>query len=113
MSKLNIDQQYELAAKIQNLVMFVGLLSMSEVESLKELRSQLKDQNSRLNAVAGVITPLAETNHKVARHNAMIKRIDAIIAISESNFDMMTADKNLKSEKEGQDKIAEMFGLLG
>lgn len=113
MSELNIDQQYELAAKIQNLVIFVGLLSVTEVDTLRKLRKQLLDQNSRLEAVAGVITPLHESEHKVSHHNAMIKRIDAIIAISESNFDMAGADKKLEDAKEGQDKIAKMFGLLG
>ena len=58
MSKLDLDAQYELAARIQNLIMFVGLLTPDEVDALKELKENLQKSNSTMGAVAGILAPL-------------------------------------------------------
>lgn len=111
MSILSIDQQYEFGAKIQNLIMFVGLLTEDEIETLHELRKNLVSQNSTLGAASGTLIPLEKADHKIARHNAMIKRLDAIIAIHESNLEMEDADISFKEAQEGRRKINELFGL--
>jgi len=111
MSKLDLDAQYDLAFKIQNLIMFVGLLSDEEVEALHELKKQLKESNSTTMAASGTLIPLEKAEHKVARQRAMIKRIDAFIAISESNKDMQDADVELEKTERGQKKIEELFNL--
>lgn len=111
MSKLDIDKQYDLAAKIQQLIIFVGLLSDEEVEALKDLRKSLIESNSSLNAVAGILTPLEESDHKISRQKSMIKRIEAFIAISETNKEMGDADEKLAKDKAGKETINRMFGL--
>lgn len=113
MAVLSIDDQYEFGEKIKTIVMFIGLLTEDELDTLKSLRDNLKKENSTLGAVAGIITPLEESEHKMARHNAMVKRIDALIAIHESNFEMGDADSTLAEAKAGRDKINSMFGLGG
>jgi hypothetical protein len=113
MSDLPLDAQYELAAKIQQLVIFTGLLSDDEIEALKKMRANLKDQNSNLSAVSGVITPMAESEHKIARNHAMIKRIDALVAIHESNYDLRDADNEFQNSKDNHQKVLDMFGLAG
>lgn len=112
MSLLSIDQQYEFAAKIQNLIMFVGLLTDDEVETLQTMRKQLQKEIGNLGAVAGVLAPLAESDHKISHNEIMIKRLDAILAIHQSNLDMRDADNKLESQKAGEQKIKDMFGLL-
>lgn len=111
MSKLDLEKQYELAGRIQQLIIFVGLLSEDEVEALKELRQNLKESNSSLNAVAGILTPLEESDHKISRQTAMIKRIDAFLAIHETNQEIGDADAKLAKDKAGRETINKMFGL--
>lgn len=111
MSKLSLDAQYELAAKVQNLVMFVGLLSDDELEALAELKSNLQESNSTLSSVAGILTPLEESEHKIARQRAMIKRVDALIALHETNQEMQDADTELEKSKKGREEIARLFNL--
>lgn len=111
MSELSLDAQYELAAKIQNLIMFVGLISDDEIDALRELKKSLQDSNSKIGAVAGILTPLEESEHKISRQQAMIKRIDAFIAIAETNQEMQDADEELEKSKKGREKIAELFNL--
>lgn len=111
MSSLDLDAQYDLANKIQNLIMFVGLLKPEEVEALHELKKSLQDSNSTMGAVAGILAPLEESEHKIARQRAMIKRIDAFIAISETNHEMQDADQELEKSKKGREKINALFGL--
>jgi hypothetical protein len=108
---LSLDRQYDLAGKIETLIMFVGLLADDEVEAIKSLKEKLEDEIPSLQAVAGVLAPLEETEHKIAHYRAMIKRTDAIIAISESNKEMSVADGDLEKSKESRDMIAKMFGL--
>lgn len=111
MSKLDLDKQYELATKIQHLIMFVGLLQPDEVEALKELKKNLQESNSSIGAVAGILTPLEESDHKISRQRAMIKRIDAFLAISETNHEMQDADDELEKSKKGRETINALFGL--
>lgn len=111
MSKLDIDAQYELASKIQNLIMFVGLLKDDEIIALREMRNSVEDQISQLGAVAGIITPLEETEQKIAHLKAIIKRTDAVISIHETNVDMKEADEVFEASKKGREQIKELFGL--
>lgn len=111
MAVLNIDEQYEFGERIKTIVMFVGLLTEDEIDTLKSLRDNLKEQNSSLGAVAGILTPLEESEHKISRHNSMVKRIDAILAIHESNLEMGDADNKLANEKSSRAQINSMFGL--
>ena len=111
MPEMDLDKQYELAGKIQNLVMFVGLLSEEEVSALKELRQALKDQSGSISAVAGTLVDLEKAEHKVDRNAAMTKRIDAIIAISESNVELQAADAKLENAEKSRETINRMFGL--
>lgn len=111
MSKLDLDAQYELAAKVQNLVMFVGLLKPEEIEALQELKQNLRDDNSKIGAMSGTILPLEESEHKISRQRSMIKRIDALIAIHESNVEMQDADTELEKSKKGRESINALFGL--
>ncbi len=111
MSKLDLDAQYELAARIQNLIMFVGLLTPDEIDALKELKENLHSSNSSLGAVAGILAPLEESEHKISRQRAMIKRIDAFLALAETNQEMQDADAELDKAKKGRDTINALFGL--
>lgn len=111
MSTLDIDKQYELAAKIQNLIMFVGLMTPEEVIAVKAMRDQIEDSMSSLAAISGTITPLEESDHKIAHYKVMIKRIDAVLAIAESNTEMQDADEEFEKSKKGRDDIKRMFGL--
>lgn len=111
MSNLSLEKQEELAARIMQLVVFVGLLTPDEVESLKELRQNLQESNGTMNAVAGILAPLEEANHKVSRQQAMIKRIDAFIALHESGVDLQQADEEFKKAKDGQAQVNRLFGL--
>lgn len=111
MSKLSLDAQYELAAKVQNLIMFIGLISDEEIEALRDLKRSLQDSNSKLGAVAGILAPLEESEHKISRQQAMIKRIDAFIAIAETNQEMQDADQELEKAKKGRETINSLLGL--
>lgn len=111
MSELSLDAQYELAAKVQNLIMFIGLISDEEIEALRELKRSLQDSNSKLGAVAGILAPLEESEHKISRQQAMIKRIDAFIAIAETNQEMQDADQELEKAKKGRETINSLLGL--
>lgn len=111
MSKLSLDAQYDLAAKIQQLVIFVGLLQPEEIEALKDLKKSLQESNSTMGAVAGILAPLEESEHKISRQRSMIKRIDAFIAISETNHEMQDADSELEKAKKGRETINALFGL--
>lgn len=111
MSKLSLDDQYNLAAKIQNLVMLIGLLTDDETEALLEMRRNLLEQVSKLQAIGGTIVPLESSEHKVSHLNAMVARIDAILSINNSNVMMQEADKKLQDDQDSRGKIAAMFGL--
>lgn len=111
MSKLDLDAQYELAARIQNLLMFVGLLSADEIEALKELKQSLQDDNSRIGAMSGTILPFEESEHKIKRQQVMIRRIDAFMALAESNHEMQDVDAELEKSKKGREQLKELFGL--
>ena len=108
---LDIDKQYELAAKIQNLIMFVGMLTPEEVDGIKQMRDNLEEQISRLSAMSGVITPYEESQNKIAHYKASIKRADAILAIAETNQEMQDADAEFEASKKGRDEINALFGL--
>lgn len=108
---MDIDKQYELAAKIQNLIMFVGLLTPEEVTGIKDMREQVSDQISSLSAISGVITPLEESENKIAHYRCIVKRCDAILAIVESNMDMQAADQEFEASKKGRAEINALFGL--
>ncbi len=111
MSKLDLEAQHELASRIQNLVMFVGLLKPEEIEALKDLKQSLQESNGNLSAVAGILTTLEDSEHKISRQRSMIKRIDAFIAIHETNFEMQDADQELEKSKKGRESINALFGL--
>lgn len=111
MSELSLDAQYELAAKIQNLIMFVGLLTPEEIDGIKQMRDQTEQQISSLSAISGTLTPFEESENKIAHYRAIIKRSDAIISIAESNKDMQDADAEFEASKKGRADIARMFGL--
>lgn len=111
MSKLDLDAQYELAARIQNLIMFVGLLTPDEVDALKELKKSLQESNSSLGAVAGILAPLEESEHKISRQRSMMKRIDAFLALAETNQELQDADHELEKAKKGRETINALFGL--
>lgn len=111
MSNLDLDAQYELGEKIKALVMFVGLLTLDEIDAIKELKHNLQESNSTMSAIGGLITPLEESDHKIARQRAMIKRIDAVLAIAETNQEMQDADIELQKAKAGREKINALFGL--
>lgn len=111
MSLLTTDEQYELATKIQTLIMFVGALNVKEVMGIQQMREQVEDQISSLSAVSGIITPLEESENKIAHYRCILKRCDAILAIHESNLDMAEADKKFEDSKKGREQIKELFGL--
>ena len=111
MSTLELDAQYELASKIQNLIMFVGLLSDDEIAALKELKKSLHDSNSKTSSVAGLLVPLEKAEHKIKRQSIMIKRIDAFIQIAASNNELQDADRELDDKLKGKEKLEELFGL--
>lgn len=111
MADLDMDAQYELANKIQTLIMFVGLLKPEEIEGIKKMRDQVEESISRLAAVSGTLTPLEESDNKIAHYRAIVKRADAILAIAESNEDMKLADAEFEASKKGREQIKEFFGL--
>lgn len=111
MSELSLDAQYELAAKVQNLIMFVGLLTPEEIEGIKQMRDQVEQNISSLSAMSGVITPFEESENKIAHYRAIIKRSNAILAIAESNQEMQEADAEFEQSKKGRDEINALFGL--
>lgn len=111
MSELSLDAQYELANKIQTLIMFVGMLTPEELDGIKQMREQVEQQISSLSAVSGIITPLEETENKIAHNKCIIKRCDAILAIAESNQEMQDADIEFEKSKKGREDIAALFGL--
>lgn len=111
MSILSTEDQYNLAAKVQNLIMFVGLLTPDEVETLEKLRDNLKEDNSRIAAISGTIVSMEKADHKIARQNAMVKRINAVLAIHQSNVEMGDADQKLADDEAGREQINKMFGL--
>jgi len=111
MSELSLDAQYELAAKVQNLIMFVGLLTPEEIEGIKQMRDQVEQNISSLSAISGTITPLEESENKIAHYKAIVKRSNAILAIAESNADMQAADAEFEASKKGREEIKRMFGL--
>jgi hypothetical protein len=111
MSKLTIDEQYAFGEKLKQLVIFVGLLTDAEIEALKGLRQDLREQNSTLSTTAGVLTDFDASEHQIARHDAMIKRIDAVLAIHESNLEMDDADQKYATEKASREQLNRMFGL--
>lgn len=113
MAILSKDEQYIFAEKIKQLIMFIGLLGQDEIDTLKSMKQRLHESNSNLSAVAGILTPLEESDHKIAHQTAMIKRINGLLAINESNQIMQDADSKLENEKAGRDKINSMFGLGG
>jgi hypothetical protein len=108
---LDIDAQYELANKIQTLIMFVGLLKPEEIDGIKQMRDQVEDNISSLSAISGTITPFEESENKIAHYRVIIKRCDAILAIAESNKDMADADAEFEASKKGRDEINALFGL--
>lgn len=111
MSSLDVEAQYELAAKVQNLIMFVGLLTAEEIIGIKQMRDQVKEQVSSLQAVSGTLVPMEEAEKKIAHYRAIIKRSDALIAIAESNEEMKAADAEYEKNKNSRETISRMFGL--
>lgn len=111
MSKLSIDEQYNFAEKLKQLVIFVGLLSDDEVGALKELRDNLLKQNNNLRTVGGILVDLDAADHKIARHEAMVQRIDGLLAIHESNKLLADADSEYADKKASNEKLNAMFGL--
>lgn len=111
MSLLSHEDQLIFGEKIKQLIMFVGLLSPDEIETLKQLKESLYEENSTLNTIGGVLVDIDKADHKIARHKAMIKRIDGLVAIHESNLEMGDANVTLAEKQKGKQTINELFGL--
>ena len=106
-----MERQLELAEKIKTLIMFVGILEPDEVQDIKNMRDSIQEQISTLHTIGGLLTPLEESDKKIAHLKATIKRINAILDISESNIDMQKADAQYNLDKQNSKQIMGMFGL--
>lgn len=108
---LSDGEVLELAAKIEQILMVIGLLDEREIAAMNRLKESIADEASKLHAVAGLLVPLHEANYKLKQLSVQTVRIESLIKIVESNKQLQEAGEELDESKKHQETINNMFGL--
>jgi len=101
----------EIAKKLDDIFDLVDLLSEEDIDYLRDVKDEIQDANSSLQAVGGILTPLNQSTVKIKMGKQAMNRIDGLIMI----IDAIGSNKKIKEdyvkEEMAQKNINNMFGL--
>ena len=101
------------AQKIFEVWEVLGDFTDEDIENLKRVVSSLQEQNSKLTAVAGILTDLDKSDYQIDLNKLRIKRTNALLTLIENQLgvkDMEIGQEYLKKKRQ-QESINKMFGL--
>lgn len=101
------------AQKINKVWLVLGEFSKEDIENLKKVVVSLKEQNSRLQSVGGILTDLDRSDYQIKLNDLRIKRTNALITLLENQLGEKDIEigRDFLDKKAEQESINKMFGL--
>ena len=82
-----------------------------DVENLKKAADALREQNSKLEAVAGILIDLDRSDYQIGLNKLRIKRVNALLTLLENREKDWELGADYLKKKKQQEAINKAFGL--